>query len=76
MQNELIVLDSRGDTKLMWDAEKPEEVESARALFDSLKAKRYLAFSVQGKEGSRGELVQEFEPGLGRIILAPAMAGG
>jgi hypothetical protein len=76
MKNELIVLDSGGDTKLMWDAAKPEEVEAARGLFDSLKAKRYLAFSVQGKEGSRGELVREFDPGLERVILAPAMAGG
>jgi hypothetical protein len=76
MQGEISVLDHHGDTKLMWDSERPDEVAAARKLFDDLKAKGYAAFKVEGKEGTKGEILKKFDPDIERIILAPMVAGG
>jgi hypothetical protein len=72
---EMRVMGGRGDTKLMWDPNRPTEVENARKTFDEMKKKGYLAYSVKRK-GEPGEVVRTFDPDAGKIILAPAMAGG
>lgn len=72
---QLIVLDSTGDTKTVWDTEKPEEVEVARSTFNTLKKKGYLAYSVNRK-GDRGEVLREFDPNAGTLIMAPPTVGG
>ena len=46
---QISVLGKEGDTRLIWDKTKPAEVQAAREMFDSLKAKGYLAFSVVEK---------------------------
>ena len=63
-----------GDSKLLWDPEKPESVEQARIKFDELKRKGYLGYAVLGK--GKGALIREFDPAAGEIIMAPPMAGG
>ena len=75
MAGELCVLDASGDTKTIWNPDNPDEVEAARRTFDSLRAKGYLAYSVKG-DGDKGEVLREFNPGLGKIIMAPPLAGG
>lgn len=65
-----------GDTKHIWDPSKPPEVEAARLLFNGLRAKGYAAFKVTGKDGLKGEQINEFEPEAARMIFAPPMAGG
>lgn len=72
---ELIILDHTGDTKLIWDPEKAEEVEHARETFSKLKKKGYLAYSVNRK-GDKGEVLKEFDPDAEKMILAPATVGG
>ena len=69
------VMGKEGDTKVIWDASKPDEVESARRTFDDLKKKKYIAFKVK-KDGSQGEVISEFDPDAEKIILAPPMSGG
>jgi hypothetical protein len=76
MTGEMAVMDHSGDTKIIWDAEKPDEVETARQSFKSLRKKGYLAYKVTGKDGAKGEQIHEFEPDAERIILAPPMVGG
>ena len=71
----LHVLDKTGDTKQVWDSRNEAEVEVARAAFDSLTKKGYLAFSVK-KDGSKGEVIREFDPKAEKIILSPPMQGG
>lgn len=66
----------RGDTKIIWDAAKPEEVETAKASFDKLVAKGYLAFRAEGKEGTKGSQIRKFDPDAERMILIPRMQGG
>lgn len=65
-----------GDTKLMWDSGKEDEVEAARATFDKLTKKGYIAFRAEGKDGHQGEKIKSFDPDAERIILVPKIAGG
>lgn len=70
------VLDHTGDSKFQWDPEKPAEVAAARAQFDSLRVKGYDAFRVTSRDGSKGQIMQEFDPGVGQMIMSPRMVGG
>jgi hypothetical protein len=71
----LIVLDESGDSRLQWDRTNPEQIAAARARFDDLKAKRYLAYKVDAA-GKRGEVIDKFDPAAERIILHSQMVGG
>lgn len=73
---ELRVMGSSGDTKIIWDRNNSVEVDNARRSFDDLKKKGYLAYTVIGKNGDKGEIMKEFDPDAERIILTPPMAGG
>lgn len=72
---ELCVLDDTGDTKLIWDRSKQDEVDAAKAMFTTLKKKGYFAYSVVDN-GENGEVVTEFDPTAERIIMAPQLQGG
>ena len=74
-QSALIVLDHTGDTRLMWDKKAKPEVKAAQELFDKMKAKGYLAYTVN-KDGSPGEVINEFDPKAEKIIMSPQLVGG
>lgn len=76
MTGEMAVLDHTGDTKVIWDAERPDEVAVARDTFNNLKKKGYLAYTVEGKDGAKGKVISEFDPTAERLIMAPPMRGG
>lgn len=70
-------MDSYGDTKMIWDKSKPEEIEAARSTFNSLvKDKKYLAFKCTSADGNKGDQIREFDPSLSSYILVPPMVGG
>lgn len=69
------ILDSTGDTKLMWDPSDDNEVDAARASFDSLVKKGFRAFRVDAK-GEPGVRIERFMPNAEKIILVPQLAGG
>jgi hypothetical protein len=69
------VMGPDGDLKSTWDKDNPDEVAAARSQFDRLTKKGYIAYRVKGK-GDRGEVIREFDPEAGSLILSPAMAGG
>jgi len=71
----LSLLGELGDTKHIWDKNKPEEVGAARALFDALLKKGYLAFHVV-KEGEPGKPMTEFDPSAERLIMSKQPVGG
>lgn len=75
MSNTLHVLDSTGDTRTIWNPENQDEVDAAKATFTRLKGKGYLAYTVD-ESGQRGEVIREFDPSAGRIIMAPQLVGG
>lgn len=70
------IMDPTGDTKLIWDSSNPDEVENAKRTFDDLKEKGFIAYSVQGRKGEKGEVLQAFDETAERIIMAPPMQGG
>jgi hypothetical protein len=73
----MAVMGQSGDTKILWDKNKPVEVESAREQFDKLvKKNKYAAFYVTGKDGTQGEQMREFDLNAERIVFVPPMQGG
>jgi hypothetical protein len=75
VERELIVLDHTGDTKLIWDPDKPSEVEAAKKMFDDMKAKGYIAYKVN-RNGDKGEVIRNFDKDAEKMILAPQTVGG
>ena len=73
---EMRVMGGKGDTKIIWDRDNPEEVENARRTFDDLKEKGYLAYKVDDDDASKGEVIRRFNAKAEKMILAPPMAGG
>lgn len=71
----MAILDATGDTKVIWDKDNKDEVETAKATFDRLIKKGFAAFSVK-KNGDADKKIKEFDPDLEKIILIPQMAGG
>jgi len=71
----LCILDESGDSRIQWDRNDPAQVAAARARFDELKAKRYLAYKVDAS-GGQGEVLHAFDPDAERIILHSQMVGG
>ncbi len=65
-----------GDTKSIWDPENKDEVEAAQATYDRLISKGYTAYTVTDEKGEKGEKINKFDPGAGRMILVPRMMGG
>lgn len=71
----LCVIDTTGDTKYIWDIDNEDEIEVARNTFNQLKEKRYIAYSV-GRNGKKDEIINSFDPALGKIIMIPPVVGG
>lgn len=73
----LAILDKKaGDTKITWDRTNPVEVDMARTAFDKAKASGFMAWRVEGKEGTKGVVLQTFDTTAERIILTPPLRGG
>lgn len=75
MLGELRVMDGTGDTKIIWDSTKKDEVAAAKKTYDDLKKKGYMAYAVK-RDGEKGTLIHDFDEEAEKIILAPRMVGG
>jgi len=75
MAHVMRIMGGSGDTKLIWDVDKKDEVQAARDTFDKLTTKGYKAFAVK-KGGAQGEMITKFDPDLEKIILAAPISGG
>jgi len=71
----LAIMDRTGDTKHLWDVDDEFATDQARKMFEEYKKKGYLAYTVNAR-GDKGEVIREFDPEAGRIIMVPPMAGG
>jgi hypothetical protein len=76
MTGEMNVLDRTGDSKIIWDRNNSDEVDAARDTFDKLKKKGFIAYSVRGERGDKGEILHKFDANAERIIMSPASIGG
>lgn len=70
-----ITLDKTGDSKHIWDRNNSDEVAVARDMFESFKKKGYTAYHVKG-DGSKGEVMREFDKKAEKVIFAPRVVGG
>lgn len=75
-QSVMAVMNESGDKKTIWNRSDAVETEAARKEFKHFKDAGYMAYKVTGKEGTRGEIMHEFDPSAERIIFAPPMRGG
>lgn len=75
MTGEMRIMGKDGDLKVIWDSDKPDEVESARKQFNEMTGKNYIAFSVK-KDGEKNEKIHKFDPNLEKMILVPMLKGG
>lgn len=73
---EMAVMDRTGDTKVIWDATRQEEVDAAKETFKRLQKKGYIAYKVEGAQGEKGEIIREFDPSAEKLIMAPPLVGG
>jgi len=75
MTSTLHVMDNTGDTRTEWDKNRPDEVELARKAFQAAKEKKMLIYRTRA-DGSKAELMREFDPSAERIIATPQTVGG
>ena len=73
----LHIMDSSGDTRIMWDPRNQDEIDIAKAAFKKAKDKGMVAYAVDDKgEKREGEVIREFDATRGKIIMAPQLVGG
>ncbi len=72
---ELAIIDSTGDTKVLWDIENQDEICAAKAQFDTLIDKGFWAYAVK-KDGEKGKRIKKFDSEAGKIIMVPKIVGG
>jgi hypothetical protein len=73
----LSIPDATGDTRIMWDPSDSDEVDAARAAFNTAKAKGMLAYTVDPDDPTKhGEVIRKFDATRGKIIMAKQTAGG
>lgn len=73
--SEMRITGTPSGTKIIWNADEPVGVKSARRSFDEHVANGYAAFSVKG-DGGPGEQITEFDPDAEKVILIPPVRGG
>lgn len=71
--NEFKVLDPNGHTRTAWDTDSPEEVETARRIFDQLMGRGYRAFRMGAGEGVPQ---RNFDPQDKETLLVPPIRAG
>jgi hypothetical protein len=72
---EMSILDSTGDTKILWDCNKQDEIDKAKTQFEELMKKEYSFFKCDSKGNQLGE-VKEFNELDEWIIAIPKTQKG
>lgn len=71
----MAIMGREGDVKSIWDPNRPDEVEVARAQFDSLRSKGFEIFRVK-RDGEAGERMTKFDPTAAKLIAVPKIVAG
>ena len=74
-KHEMAVIDTTGDTKIIWDPDNDDEVANAKRTFADLKGKGFTPYSVK-RNGRKDKILDEFDPDEAKIIMVPRMVGG
>jgi hypothetical protein len=73
--NEFRVLDPNGHSSTTWDADSPQEVETARRIFEDLMKRGYRAFKMDTGAGE-GVPRSAFDPQDKETLLVPPIRAG
>lgn len=73
---EMRVLDSTGDTKIIWDPDNDDEVDAAKSQFEILKEKGFSIFKVGKDHEKTGGKLKSFPKAAAKLIAVPALVGG
>lgn len=65
-----------GDARISWEPDNPQEVDVARAAFDSFVKKGCAMFRVRGDDWRKSDKIAAFDPKAERIIAVPPIQGG
>lgn len=69
------IMDRTGHSVTTWDPTKPDEVQAAQSMFDTLSRKGYSGFRVEGAD-NQGERMRSFDPKAGKIMMVMPLVGG
>jgi len=69
------ILDSSGDTKVLWEVDDDEALARAASLFDELSSEGKLAFERKGSQTETSR-IREFDPDAEEIIWVRPIQGG
>lgn len=72
----LAIIDSTGDTKIDWDANKPFEIEQARKKFNEALKGGGKAFRVNHFGDKTKDEIKEFDPDAEHIVIVKPLVGG
>lgn len=75
-KNTLHIPDHTGDARIMWDPRDADEVKIAKAAFKRAQEKGMIAYAVDPQGESTGEVIREFDPARGKIIMVKQLVGG
>ncbi len=73
--NEFKVLDPTGHTSTRWDADSPQQVETARRVFEDFMKRGYRAFKMDTGAGE-GVAKSAFDPQDKETLLVPPIRAG
>lgn len=73
---ELRILNSSGDSKVIWDPANDDEVEAAKCQFDMLLGKGFSIFKVGKDHEKTGGALKKFPAIAGKLIAIPKIVGG
>lgn len=73
----LCIMDTTGDTRIMWDPNNRDEIAAAEAAFNEAQKRGMVGYKVDPTSGEKtAEVVKKFDKKAGKIIMAPALRGG
>lgn len=65
-----------GDKKLIWRADDPDSKTKAIDEFKKKLSMGWLAFKLDPKHPSKGQMIREFDETASKIVLTPPPGGG
>ena len=72
---ELNIMDGSGHVSCKWDPSNNESITLARETYDQCIKKGARAFLLND-DGGEGEMIEDFDPSAGTILLVPPLRGG
>lgn len=83
-RGEMKVMNHTGHDLVTWNPDDPASVTAARTMFNDLRRQGYSAFrmdtistnGVQRERHNSDNLIREFDPELGHIMMVPQRQGG